>query len=66
MNDETFRGTLRVRNPDREFATLIVTRRGLGRAAQTWLTFDGGWTSTAVLDQKETAQLVELLTAAAT
>lgn len=64
MSDETFRATLRVRNPDREPATLIVIRRGLGRTAHVWLTFDGGWKSTAVMDQRETTQLVDLLSAA--
>ncbi len=47
MRDETYRGTLRVKNPDGEPATLIVTRQGLGSTTRTWLTFDGGWTSTA-------------------
>lgn len=65
MRDETFRGTLRVRNPDAEPATLIVTRQGSGRAAKVWVTFDGGWVSTAVLDHQETAQLADLLRTAA-
>ncbi|MGH3630589.1 MAG: hypothetical protein ACRDRL_24505 [Sciscionella sp.] len=34
--DETFRASLRVRNPNREFATLIVTRQG----REVWLTRD--------------------------
>jgi hypothetical protein len=65
MREEVFRGTLRVRNPDSEPATLIVTRQGLGRATKVWVTFDGGWASTAVLDRQETAQLADLLMAAA-
>jgi hypothetical protein len=66
MGSETFRSTRSVRNPDRNRATLIVTRRGSGHSAQIWLTFDGGWTSTAVMDHQETTQLATLLTTAAT
>lgn len=65
MREETFRSTLRVRNPDGDPATLIVTRQGSGRTAKTWVTFDGGWISTAVLDRAEMAQLTTLLTEAA-
>lgn len=66
LGTETFRSTLCVRNPDRGRATLIVTRHGSGHTARIWLTFDGGWTSTAVMDQQETTQLTALLTSAAT
>lgn len=56
--DEPFRATLRARTPDGEFTTLIVTRQGSGRDGLTWLTFDGGWTSTAVLTDPQAAELV--------
>lgn len=65
MREETFRATVRVRNPDGEPATLIVTRQGIGRTARVWVTFDGGWTSTAVMDRQETTQLTDLLLEAA-
>lgn len=59
--DETYRATLPARTPDGEQATLIVTRHGLGHAARTWLTFDGGWRSTAVLTDGQSARLVGML-----
>ncbi|MCA1673145.1 MAG: hypothetical protein LC799_13410 [Actinobacteria bacterium] len=66
LGTETFRSTLGVRDPDRNRATLIVTRHGSGPTARIWLTFDGGWTSTAVMDRQETTQLTTLLTTAVT
>lgn len=59
--DEMFRATLRIRTPEGEFATLIVTRQGLGRAGRTWVTFDGAIKTTAVMSDQETGHLVELL-----
>ncbi|MGH4013859.1 MAG: hypothetical protein ACRDSL_07995 [Pseudonocardiaceae bacterium] len=59
--DEMFRATLRTRTPEGEFATLIVTRQGLGRAGRTWVTFDGAIKTTAVMADPDTEQLVELL-----
>jgi hypothetical protein len=59
--DETFRATLRARTPAGEFATVIVTRQGLGRAGRVWLTFEGAIKTTAVMTDPETEQLVELL-----
>ena len=55
---ETFRATLRTRTPDMEWATLIVTRQGLGSAARTWLTFHGAIKATAVLTDEEARQLI--------
>lgn len=54
---ETFRATLRTRTPDAEWATLIVTRQGLGTAGRTWLTFHGAIKTTAVLTREEAGQL---------
>lgn len=60
--DETFRATMRGRTPEGEFTTLIVMRRGRGRAGRTWLTFDGAIRTTVVLTDPETAELAGLLT----
>lgn len=62
--DESFRATLRAHTPSDEFATVIITRQGLGRAGRVWLTFDGAIKTTAVMTDPETAQLVELLSKA--
>ncbi|MGH8966401.1 MAG: hypothetical protein ACRDXB_13890 [Actinomycetes bacterium] len=62
--DETFRGTMRGCTPDGEPTTVIVTRQGLGRAAQVWLTFNGAIKTTVVMTNPETMQLGELLTKA--
>lgn len=59
--DEVFRGTMRGRTPDGAFATLIVTRQGLGRDGRTWLTFDGAIKTTVVMTNAEAGQLGELL-----
>lgn len=55
---ETFRATLRTRTPDGQWATLIVTRQGLGTATRTWLTFHGAIKTTAVLTSEEAGQLI--------
>ncbi|MGH4023632.1 MAG: hypothetical protein ACRDRV_03510 [Pseudonocardiaceae bacterium] len=62
---ETFRATLRIRTPDGEWATLIVTRQGLGTAGRTWLTFHGAIKTTAVLTSEEAGQLAGQLDEAA-
>lgn len=59
--DEMFRATLRTRTPEGAFATVIVTRQGLGRAGRVWLTFDGAIKTTAEMPDPETGQLVEIL-----
>lgn len=59
--DEVFRATLRTRTPEGVFATLIVTRQGLGRAGRVWVTFDGAIKTTAVMNDPDTEQLIELL-----
>ncbi|MCA1671833.1 MAG: hypothetical protein LC799_06385 [Actinobacteria bacterium] len=59
--DETFRATVRGRTPEGDFTTLIVLRRGLGRAGRVWLTFDGAIKTTVVMTDPETAALVGLL-----
>lgn len=59
--DEMFRATLRTRTPEGALATVIVTRQGLGRAGRVWLTFDGAIKTTAVMNDPETQQLVDLL-----
>ena len=59
--DETFRGTMRGSTPDGDYATVIVTRQGLGSAGRVWLTFNGAIKTTVVMTDLETAQLGELL-----
>lgn len=62
--DETYRATLRVRTPENERTTLIVTRQGLGVAGRVWLTFLGAIRTTAVLTVPETDELAAQLLAA--
>lgn len=59
--DKTYRATMQVRTPEREKATLIITRQGLGRAARTWLTLDGAIRTTAVLDDQQVSELTRKL-----
>jgi hypothetical protein len=59
--DETFRGTMQSRTPDGDYATVIVTRQGLGNAGRVWLTFNGAIKTTVVMTDLETARLGELL-----
>lgn len=51
----------RGRTPEGEPTTLIITRKGAGRAGRTCLTFDGGIKTTLVLTDLESGQLTELL-----
>ncbi len=53
--------TLQVRTPEDGRSTLILTRRGIGRAARTWLTLDGRIRCTATLDRAQVEKLRELL-----
>ncbi|MGH3903315.1 MAG: hypothetical protein ACRDTE_03830 [Pseudonocardiaceae bacterium] len=52
---------MRGRTPDGEPTTLIVTRKGLGQAGRTWLTFDGAIKTTVMLTDPEAGHLAELL-----
>jgi hypothetical protein len=52
------------RNPDWQIVTIIVTKQGLGAATRVWLTFDGGWRSTFVMDTQQIDELTRLLKAA--
>lgn len=63
-SEETFRGTLQAHTPESDPATVIVTRRGLGRYGRVWLTFNGAIRTTLVLTDQETVRLVDLLGAA--
>ena len=62
--EESYRGTLRLRNPDGEPHTVIVTRRRHGKNARVWLTLNGAWKTTVEMTDAEAVQLVELLTEA--
>lgn len=59
--DESFRGALQARTPEGHRATVIVTRQGWGRSGRAWLTFDGAIRTTVMMNDQETARLVELL-----
>jgi hypothetical protein len=63
--EETYRATIQVQTPEREKATLIITRQGLGRAERTWLTLDGAIRTTAVLDNQQVNELTRVLHAEA-
>lgn len=63
-SDETFRGTVQGRTPDGDFATVIVTRQGLGQAGRVWVTFLGAIKTTQVLTDEQADQLAELIHAA--
>jgi hypothetical protein len=63
-DEETYHGTLHVRNVDGEPHTLIVVRRGLGRNACVWLTLNGAWNTTLQMTDLEAARLATLLTQA--
>jgi hypothetical protein len=52
---------VRTRTPEGEWATLIVTRQGLGTAGRTWLTFHGAMKATVVLTGEEAGRLAGLV-----
>lgn len=62
--EETFRGTVQGGTPDSGSATLIVTRKGLGRNGRVWLTFHGAIRATLVMTDQQTGRLIDLLHAA--
>ncbi|HEU0089923.1 MAG TPA: hypothetical protein VFQ77_20120 [Pseudonocardiaceae bacterium] len=62
--EESFRGTIKVRNPEGEPHTVIVMRRGMGSNAQVWVTLNGAWKTTLCMSDPEVAQLIELITRA--
>jgi hypothetical protein len=59
--DETFRGTLPTVTPDGERTTVIVTRQGRGAEGRVWVTFAGGWVTTAVMTDGEAERFERLL-----
>lgn len=63
-DEESYRGTVMVKNVDGEPHTIIVMRRGLGRNARIWLTVNGAWKTTLQMIDAEAARLAELLTEA--
>jgi hypothetical protein len=62
--EETFRGTVRVRDLNGEPHTLIVLRRYLDGRARVWLTLNGAWKTTVCMTDPEVVALCELLTKA--
>ena len=62
--EETFRGTMQGHTPEHDSATVIVTRKGLGRGARVWLTFYGSIRATMVMTDQQTGRLMDLLEAA--
>ena len=63
--EKGYLATMPAQTPEDGRSTLIITRRGIGRAARTWLTLDGGIRCTAALDRAQVEELRELLAAAA-
>jgi len=63
--EKGYLATMQAQTPEDGRSTLIITRRGIGRAARTWLTLDGGIRCTAALDRAQVEELRELLAAAA-
>jgi hypothetical protein len=63
-HEETFRGTVQVRDLNGEPHTVIVLRRGLGLDARVWLTLNGAWKTTVSMVDSEVSQLCELLSTA--
>jgi hypothetical protein len=59
--EETFRAVMRLRTPEGETATVIVTTQGVGSEARVWLTFSGAIQTTAVMTHGETGTMRELL-----
>lgn len=59
--DELFRATLPVLTPDGEPATLIVTRQGQGSGGRVWVTFSGGWVTTAVMTDQDAERFAQLV-----
>ena len=58
---EMFRGTLLTSTPDGERATVIVTRQGQGSKGRVWVTFSGGWVTTAVMTDEEAERFERLV-----
>jgi carbon monoxide dehydrogenase subunit G len=63
-DEETYRGTLQIRDVDDQPHTVIVMRRGLGRNARVWLTVNGAWKTTLHMTDAEATRFSELLTEA--
>ncbi|MBV9012859.1 MAG: hypothetical protein JO272_12560 [Pseudonocardiales bacterium] len=61
---EAFRAVMRLRTPQGEIATVIVTRQVLDSGSWVWLTFSGAITTTAVMTDGETGTMRELLSKA--
>lgn len=57
---EAFRATLQARTPDREIATVIVTRQA-GQDRPVWLSFSATYRSTITLTREQADHLADLL-----
>ncbi|MGH3906849.1 MAG: hypothetical protein ACRDTE_22105 [Pseudonocardiaceae bacterium] len=60
-SDETYRGTMQGRDPDGHPATVIITRKGLGRAGRVRLTLNGSLRTTMVMTDEEAGRLIEVI-----
>jgi hypothetical protein len=58
---ETFRATVLAITPDGHRATVIITRQGWGSEGRVWVTFSGGWVTTAVLTNEEADHFMQLV-----
>lgn len=61
---ERYRSTIQLRTPDGEPATLIVLRRGRGRAGRVWITFDGAIKTTLTMTDRESDEVTSMINAA--
>lgn len=58
---ERYRGTIQLRTPDGELATLIVLRRRRDHDSRTWLTFDGAIKTTVTMDDRESDEVMSMI-----
>lgn len=58
---ETFRATLPAATPDGQRATVIITRQGWGSDGRVWVTFSGGWVTTAVMTDEDAERFMQLV-----
>jgi hypothetical protein len=58
---ERYRKTIRLRTPEGEAATVIVTRQGSGGAGRVWLTFQGAIKTTVTMDGGEAEEIIGMI-----
>ncbi|MGH4019659.1 MAG: hypothetical protein ACRDT0_10585 [Pseudonocardiaceae bacterium] len=61
---ETYRATMRGRDPEGQPATVIITRNGAGRSGRVRLTLNASLRTTLTMTDEEAGKLIELVTEA--